>query len=44
MSGKRKGQIKKSYMILIRKPGMKRPLGRPRPRWKDKVTLDFKVT
>jgi len=29
------------YMVLVRKPEGKRPLGRPRRRWVDNVRMDF---
>jgi hypothetical protein len=29
-----------AYRILVRKPEGKRPLGRPRCRWKDNVKMD----
>ena len=28
-------------MVLVRKPGEKRPLGRPRGRWEDNIKMDF---
>jgi hypothetical protein len=28
--------------VLVRKPEGKRPLGRPRHRWKDKIRMDLK--
>jgi hypothetical protein len=31
------GQIRNAYEILIRKPEWKRPLERPRYRWKDDI-------
>jgi hypothetical protein len=33
---------KNAYGILVRKPGRKRPLGRPRRRWKNNIKLDLK--
>jgi hypothetical protein len=30
------------YRILLGNPGGKRPLGRPRRRWKDNIKLDLK--
>jgi hypothetical protein len=30
------------YRGLVRKPGEKRPLGRPRREWKDNITIDIK--
>jgi hypothetical protein len=29
------------YRVLVRKPEGKRPLGRPRHRWKDNIKLDL---
>jgi len=29
------------YMILVRKPEGKRPLGRPRHRWDDDINMDL---
>jgi hypothetical protein len=29
------------YRILVGKPEGKRPLGRPRPRWEDNITMDL---
>jgi len=29
------------YMVLVGKPEGKRPLGRPRRRWEDNITMDF---
>jgi hypothetical protein len=31
-----------AYGILVGKPERKRPLGRPRLRWKDDVKMDFR--
>jgi len=36
--GKRRGV----YGVLVGKPEVKRPIGRPRRRWEDKVKLDFR--
>jgi hypothetical protein len=30
------------YKVLMGKPEGKRPLGRPRPRWKDGIRLDLR--
>jgi len=27
--------------VLVRKPGGKRPLGRPRPRWEENIKMDL---
>jgi hypothetical protein len=32
------------YKILIRKPEGKRPIGRPRGRWEDNITMDHRET
>ena len=29
------------YRVLVGKPGGKRPLGRPRHRWEDSITMDL---
>jgi hypothetical protein len=29
------------YKVLVGKPGGKRPLGRPRRRWKDNIQIDL---
>jgi hypothetical protein len=31
-----------AYRILVRKPGGKRPLGRPRCRWVDNIKMDLR--
>jgi hypothetical protein len=33
----------RAYMILAGKPGRKRPVGRPRRRWKDNIKIDLRV-
>jgi hypothetical protein len=38
----RMGEKKNAYRILMRKPGGKRLLGRPRRRWVDNIKMDFK--
>jgi hypothetical protein len=35
------GERRKVYMLLIRKPEGKRPLGRPRRRWMDNINMDL---
>jgi hypothetical protein len=30
-----------AYSVLVKKPGGKRPLGRPRRRWEDNIKLDL---
>ena len=36
------GERRGIYRVLVGKPEGKRPLGRPRHRWKDNITLDLK--
>jgi hypothetical protein len=36
------GEKRNPYMILVGKPEGKRPLGRPRRRWEDNITMDFR--
>jgi cell wall assembly regulator SMI1 len=36
------GELRDSYKILVGKPEGKRPLGRPRRRWKDNVRMDLR--
>jgi hypothetical protein len=40
----RMGEDKKVYRILVGKPEGKRPLGRPRFRWKDGIRMDLGET
>jgi hypothetical protein len=35
------GVMRNAYTILVGKPEGKRPLGRPRRRWKDNIKMDF---
>jgi hypothetical protein len=35
------GEKKNVYMLLVRKPEGKKPLGRPRPRWIDNIKTDL---
>jgi hypothetical protein len=35
------GEQRKAYRVLVGKPERKRPLGRPRCRWEDKIRMDF---
>jgi hypothetical protein len=35
------GETTNAYRILVRKPEGKRPLGRPRRRWVDKIKIYF---
>jgi hypothetical protein len=37
----RMGKDRKVYMVLVKKPDGKRPLGRPRRRWKDGIRMDL---
>jgi hypothetical protein len=36
------GEERKVYNVLVRKPEGKRPLGRPRRRWKDGIRMDLR--
>jgi len=36
------GDMRNAYKILVGKPEGKRPLGRPRPRWKDNIRMDVR--
>jgi hypothetical protein len=36
------GEGRSAYKILIGKPGRKRPLGRPRHKWKDNIRMDLR--
>jgi hypothetical protein len=35
------GEKRGVYRVLVRKPEGKRPLGRPRRRWGDNITMDL---
>jgi hypothetical protein len=35
------GEGRGVHRVLVRKPEGKRPLGRPRPRWKDNIKMDL---
>ena len=37
----RMGERRGVYRILVGKPEVKRPLGRPRRRWEDNIKMDF---
>jgi hypothetical protein len=37
----RTGEGRGVYRVLVGKPGEKRPLGRPRRRWKDNIKMDL---
>jgi hypothetical protein len=34
-------EMRYTYKILVRKPGGKRPLGRPRCRWDNNIRMDL---
>jgi hypothetical protein len=36
------GEKRNSYRILVRKPDGKRPLGRPRRRWVNRIKMDLR--
>jgi hypothetical protein len=36
------GEERKVYKVLVGKPGGKRPLGRPRRRWEDRIRMDLR--
>jgi hypothetical protein len=38
------GEMRNSYNVLVGKPEGKRPLGRPRCRWKDNISMALRVT
>jgi hypothetical protein len=38
----RMGEERKVYKVLVGKPEGKRPLGRPRSRWKDAIRMDLR--
>jgi hypothetical protein len=38
----RMGELKNSHNILVRKPEVKRPLGRPRYRWEVNIRMDLR--
>jgi hypothetical protein len=40
----RMGEEKKMYKVLVGKPEGKRPLGRPKHRWKDGIRMDLLET
>jgi hypothetical protein len=37
------GEETKVYRVLVGKPEVKRPLGRPRSRWEDAIRMDLSV-
>jgi hypothetical protein len=38
------GETRNAYRMLVGKPEGKRPLGRPRRRWVDNITIDLRET
>jgi hypothetical protein len=36
------GENRNAYRILVGKPGEKRALGRPRPRWVNNIKMDLR--
>jgi hypothetical protein len=38
----RMGEERKLYKVLVGKPDGKRPLGRPRRRWEDRIRMDLR--
>jgi hypothetical protein len=38
------GEGRKVYKVLVGKPEGKRPLGRPRRKWEDGITMDLRET
>jgi hypothetical protein len=38
----RMGEMRNSYKILVGRLDEKSPLGRPKSRWKDNITMDYK--
>jgi hypothetical protein len=38
----RRGEERKVYRVLMGKPEVKRPLGRPRRRWEDGIRMDLR--
>jgi hypothetical protein len=37
----RMGEKRNAYILLVEKPEEKRPLGRPKHRWVDNITMDL---
>jgi hypothetical protein len=37
------GERRNAYRKLVGKPEGKRPLGRPRYRWEDKIKMDLRI-
>jgi len=44
MSYSMHGEKRNTYIILVRKPEAKRPLGRPRCRWEYNIKMDLRET
>jgi hypothetical protein len=38
------GEVRGAYNILVGRPEGRRPLGRPRRRWEDNITVDLRET
>jgi hypothetical protein len=36
------GEVRNAYTMLVGKPEGKRPLGRPRRRWNDNISMDLR--
>ena len=36
-------QFRNAYRVLVGKPEVKRPLGRPRRRWEDNIKMDLRL-
>jgi len=36
------GERRGTYRVLVGKPEVKRPLGRPRHRWEDNIKMNFR--
>jgi hypothetical protein len=36
------GESRSGYRVLVGRPEGRRPLGRPRPRWGDNITMDLR--
>jgi hypothetical protein len=39
--GAHRGESRGVYQVLVGKPKVKRPLGRPRHRWEDNIKMDL---
>jgi len=38
------GKVRGVYEVLVGRPETKRPMGRPRLRWRDKIKMDLRET